>query len=47
MQNEHPPNPTMIEGDVVTGLDNAREFSNGEGVREREPYDLMLHRVYW
>ena len=43
MQSEHPPNSTMIEGEIVTGLNNPREFSRGEGVREREPHDLVLH----
>jgi hypothetical protein len=43
MQSEHPPNPPMIQGEIVTGLNNPREFSSGEGVREREPHDLVLH----
>jgi hypothetical protein len=43
MQLEDPPNPTMIDGECVTGLDNPREFSRGEGVREREPHNLGLH----
>ena len=33
MQVEDPPNPTMIDGECVTGLDNPREFPSGEGVR--------------
>jgi hypothetical protein len=43
MQLEDPPNPTMVDGEVITGLDNPREFPSGEGVREREPHDLVLH----
>jgi hypothetical protein len=43
MQIEDPPNPTMINGKFVTGLDNPCEFPGGEGVREREPHDLVLH----
>src|SRR5262245_24157939 len=33
----------MIEREIVTGLNNPREFSSGEGMREREPHDLVLH----
>ena len=43
MQIEDPPNPTMIDGERITGLDNPREFPSGEGVRESEPHDLVLH----
>ena len=43
MQIEDPPNPTMIDGEFVTGLDKPREFPRGEGGREREPHDLGLH----
>ena len=43
MQIEDPSNPTMIDGEFVTGLDNPREFPRGEGVRAREPHDLVLH----
>jgi hypothetical protein len=43
MQLKDPPNPAMIKSDLVTGLDNPRQFSGGEGVREGEPHDLMLH----
>ena len=43
MQIEDPPNPTMIDGEFVTGLDNPREFPRGEGVRESEPHDLVLY----
>ena len=42
MQLEDSPNPTMIEGDSVTGLHNPGEFSGGEGVREGKPDDLVL-----
>src|SRR5215468_2068912 len=42
MQIEHPPNPTMIDGDVVTGLHNPGEFPGGEGVRQGEPDDVLL-----
>jgi hypothetical protein len=43
MQIQDPPNSAMIDGDGVTGLDNPRQFPGGEGVREREPHDLVLH----
>ena len=43
MQLEDPPNPTMINGERITGLDDPGEFPGGEGVCEREPYDLGLH----
>jgi hypothetical protein len=42
MQLEDPPNPTMIEGDGVTGLHNPGEFSGGEGIRQGETDDLVL-----
>jgi hypothetical protein len=38
-----PPNPAMIQRELVTGLDNPRQFPSGEGVRECEPHDLVLH----
>jgi hypothetical protein len=47
MQIEDPPNPTMIDGEFVTGLDNPREFLSGEGVRESEPHDLVLHMEWY
>ena len=31
------------DGDRITGLDDACEFPGREGVREREPDDLVLH----
>ena len=37
MEIEDPPNPAMIDGDRITGLDDAGEFPGREGVREREP----------
>jgi hypothetical protein len=43
MELEDPPNPAMINGDLITGLDNPREFSGREGVREGEADDLGLH----
>ena len=43
MQLEDPPNPAMIDGECITGLDNPREFSGGEGMRESEPHDLLLY----
>src|SRR5262245_37240912 len=43
MQIKDPPNPAMIKRDLVTGLDNPRQFPGGEGVRESEPHDLVLH----
>ena len=43
MELEDPPNPAMIDGDCITGLDDACEFPGREGVREREPDDLVLH----
>jgi hypothetical protein len=43
MQLEDPPNPTMIDGNVVTGLDDPGEFSGGERVREGKPDDLLLY----
>ena len=47
MQSEDPPNPTMIDREFVTGLDNPREFPSGEGVRERESHDLVLHMEWY
>jgi hypothetical protein len=47
MQIEDAPNPTMIEREFVTGLDNPREFPSGEGVRESEPHDLVLHMEWY
>jgi hypothetical protein len=46
-QIEDPPNPTMIDGECVTGLDNPREFPRGEGVRESEPHDLVLYMEWY
>jgi hypothetical protein len=43
MQLKDPPNPAMIDGDFVTGLDNPCECPSGEGVRKSEPNDLGLH----
>jgi hypothetical protein len=43
MQLEDSPNPAMIDGDVVTGLDEPGEFPGGEGMREGEPDDLLLY----
>ena len=43
MQLEDPPNPAMIDGEGITGLDNPREFPGGEGMRESEPHDLVLY----
>jgi hypothetical protein len=43
MEIEDPPNPAMINGEFITGLDNPREFSSREGVREGEADDLVLH----
>lgn len=47
MQIEDPSNPTMINREFVTGLDNPREFPSGEGVRESEPHDLVLHMEWY
>jgi hypothetical protein len=47
MQIEDPSNPTMIDEEFVTGLDNPREFPRAEGVREREPHDLVLHMEWY
>jgi hypothetical protein len=43
MQLEDSPNPAMIDGDVITGLDEPGEFPGGEGMREGEPDDLLLY----
>jgi len=43
MQIKDPSNPTMINGEGITGLDHPRHFPGGEGVCEREPHDLVLH----
>ena len=40
---EDPPDPAMIDGYLIAGLDNPREFPGREGVREGEPDDLVLH----
>ena len=40
---EDPPDPAMIDGHLLAGLDNPREFSGREGMREGEPDDLVLH----
>ena len=42
MQLEDPQNPTMIDGEFVTGLDNPREFTGGEGMRECQADNLLL-----
>ena len=43
MQIKDPSDSAMINDDGVTGLDDACEFPGREGVREREPDDLVLH----
>ena len=42
MQIEDVPDPAMIDGDLVTGLDDACQFTGGEGVRKGETDDLLL-----
>lgn len=42
MQLEHPPNPTMIDGNLIAGLDNPREFTGGEGVGQGQADNLVL-----
>jgi hypothetical protein len=42
MEVKHPPDTAMIHGDGVTGLDNPRQFTGGEGMREGQAYNLLL-----
>jgi hypothetical protein len=42
-QLKDPSNPTMINGEGLTGLDNPRQCPGGAGVGEREPPALVLH----
>jgi hypothetical protein len=44
MEVKHPPNAAMIHGNGVTGLDNPREFTGGEGMREGQADNLLLDR---
>jgi hypothetical protein len=44
MEVKHPPNAAMIHGNGVTGLDNPREFTAGEGMREGQADHLLLDR---
>jgi hypothetical protein len=42
MEVQDPPDNAMINGESVPGLDNAREFTRGEGVGKRQADDLLL-----
>jgi hypothetical protein len=42
MEVQDPPDTAMINGESVPGLDNAREFTRGEGVGKRQADDLLL-----
>jgi hypothetical protein len=42
MEVKHPPDTAMIHGDGVTGLDNPRQFTGGEGMREGQADNLLL-----
>jgi hypothetical protein len=42
MEVQDPPDTAMIHGESVPGLDNAREFTRGEGVGKRQADDLLL-----
>jgi hypothetical protein len=47
MQIKNPSNSTMVNSEGITGLDNPRQFPGGEGVRERQPHDLVLHMEWY
>jgi hypothetical protein len=42
MEVKHPSDAAMIHGDGVTGLDNPREFTGGEWMREGQADNLLL-----
>jgi hypothetical protein len=42
MEVKHPPDAALIRGDGVTGLDNPREFTGGEGMRQGQADNLLL-----
>src|SRR5215813_15497456 len=44
MEVQDPPNPTMIDGDLVTSLHDPCEFAGCEGVRKCQADDLLLDR---
>ena len=43
MEIEYPPNPTMIQGNLVARLDDLREFTRSERVGEGQTDDLLRH----
>jgi hypothetical protein len=42
MEVKPPPDAAMIPGDGVTGLDNPREFTGSQGMREGQADNLLL-----
>jgi len=43
MQLEDSPDPAMLNGEFIAGLDNPGEFPSGEGVCKGKTHDRLLH----